>query len=253
MRLRFLGSAGPSNTAGPPLQMPVTSSVEDPLAKLFRIREVLGSGTDGRVMRGYARSAWSEPGRSCALKFLKDGNQEEGAREAAILKIMQHPHIVPLLAAFTSHVASRRREYVLVFPERETVLSAFLRMRVGQDAIPLKVVQQLATQLLSALEHMHFRGILHRDLKPANILMKWSNLSITAGLVLEICDFGHARQAPRTTRIRAKGKQEIDSVGRPVLRSMVGMTPGICTYMYAAPEIWCSGFTTPETSYGYVS
>jgi serine/threonine protein kinase len=234
---------------GPPLQMP-GNVVDDPLKKSFHIREVLGSGTDGYVMRGIARSAWSGPGRSVALKFLKDGGQDDWAREAAILKKMQHPHIVPLLGAFPSHMASGRREYVLVFPERETVLSAFLRRRAGDDAIPSKVVQQFATQLLSALEHMHFRGILHRDLKPANILMKWNSLSFTAGLVLEICDFGHAREAPRTQRVRARGKQEIDSVGRNVLQSIVGMTPGVCTYMYAAPEIWCNGFTAQD-SYGY--
>jgi serine/threonine protein kinase len=101
------------------------------------------------------------------------------------------------------------------------------------------------------LEHMHFQRILHRDLKPANILMKWDSLSITAGLVLEVCDFGHAREAPRTKRLRAIGKQEIDSVGRNVHQSIVGMTPGICTYIYAAPEMWCSGFSAPETAYGY--
>ena len=106
-----------------------------------------------------------------------------GERELAILKKLQHPHILPLLGSFSSHIASGRQEYVLVFPKRESVLSAFLRMRFGQT-IPPKVVQQFATQLLSALEHMHFRGILHRDLKPANILMKWDSLSITAGLVM---------------------------------------------------------------------
>ncbi len=40
-------------------------------------------------------------------------------------------------------------------------------------------------------------------------------------------------------------------MGRNVHRSIVGMTPGICTYMYAAPESWCSGFSASETSYGY--
>jgi len=224
---------------------------EDPLAQSFHIKEVLGSGTDGRVVRGVGRSAWVEAGRSCALKYLKNGERADWAREVAILKQLQHPNIVPLLGSFSSHIASGRQEYVLVFPERESVLSAFLRMRFGQT-IPPKVVQQFATQLLSALEHMHFRGILHRDLKPANILMKWDSLSITAGLVLDICDFGHAREAPRTARVRAWGKQVVDSVGRSVHKSIVGMTPGICTYMYAAPEIWCSGFNAPEEAkYGY--
>jgi serine/threonine protein kinase len=223
---------------------------EDPLTKSFHLKEVLGSGTDGRVVRGIARSAWSEVGRSCALKFLKAGDRADWVREVAILKKLKHPHIVPILGSFSSHIASGRQEYVLVFPERESVLSAFLRMRFGQT-IPPKVVQQFATQLLSALEHMHFRGILHRDLKPANILMKWDSLSTTAGLVLEICDFGHAREAPHTARVRLLGKQVVDSVGRNVHMPIVGMTPGICTYMYAAPEIWCSGFDASETSYGY--
>ena len=52
----------------PAAMVGAAARAEDPLAQSFHIKEVLGSGTDGRVVRGVGRSAWVEAGRSCALK-----------------------------------------------------------------------------------------------------------------------------------------------------------------------------------------
>ena len=150
-----------------------------------------------------------------------------------ILQQLKHPHIVPLLGAFPSHITSGRPEYVLVFPERETTLHRFLSRRVGEENdLPVIVIKQFAKQMASALEHMHGQGIMHRDLKPANILMKWDSLGSTVGLAVEVADFGHARFVKPASRRRITDKQVVDEGRHDMRRSMVGLTPGVCTYVY---------------------
>ena len=81
--------------------------------------------------------------------------------------------------------------------------------------------------------------------------MKWDSLGSTVGLAVEIADFGHARFVPPAQHRRIKDKQVVDKGRNDMRRSMVGLTPGVCTYVYSGPELWCSGSTANMTKYGY--
>ncbi|KAL8931805.1 MAG: hypothetical protein Q9216_007066 [Gyalolechia sp. 2 TL-2023] len=73
--------------------------------------------------------------------------------------------------------------------------------------------KQMATQLLSGLEHLHTQQppVVHRDIKPENILVQaWSS----EGVHVKLGDFGLSRQAE-------------------VLKTYCG------SLLYAAPEIYC--------------
>ena len=50
-------------------------------------------------------------------------------------------------------------------------------------------VNQIMRNLLTALEHIHSKGVIHRDIKPQNILMRTKNLS---NFDLVLADFGLA-------------------------------------------------------------
>ena len=49
-------------------------------------------------------------------------------------------------------------------------LKEYLKQR--NDALTWKEVVHFATQVLSALDHAHSKGIVHRDVKPQNIMLQ---------------------------------------------------------------------------------
>lgn len=92
---------------------------------------------------------------------------------------------------------------------------------VGED-----IAHFYFTQLISAVGHMHSKGVGHRDLKPENILLSASG-------DLKVADFGMA------TLFYHEGKRKLNT-------TMCGSPP------YIAPEvITCSGNTAKKQGRGY--
>lgn len=60
--------------------------------------------------------------------------------------------------------------------------------------MPLAELQQLAGQLVSALQYLHSNRIIHRDMKPQNILL-------SADGTVKLCDFGFARSMSAATNM----------------------------------------------------
>ncbi|CAJ2504239.1 Uu.00g116330.m01.CDS01 [Anthostomella pinea] len=108
-------------------------------------------------------------------------------REVAILKLIDHPHIVKL-----NDIWENRSEIYLVLEYMEggdlfTYINEFGPLREFE-------MMHYFRQILSALEYVHSFNICHRDLKPENILMKENG-------EVKIADFGMAaiQQGPTHT------------------------------------------------------
>ncbi|KAI1392069.1 Pkinase-domain-containing protein [Hypoxylon trugodes] len=97
-------------------------------------------------------------------------------REVAIMKLIDHPHIVKLY-----DIWENRSEIYLVL---EYVERGDFHSYLGQCG-PLSEVEAMYffRQLLGALDYVHSFNICHRDLKPENIL-------VTEDCQLKISDFG---------------------------------------------------------------
>ncbi|PLW67142.1 serine/threonine-protein kinase [Pseudohalioglobus lutimaris] len=147
----------------------------------YTIKHLLGEGGMARVylaiQRGFERPV--------ALKIIAQelaASEEFGKRflrEARIVGILSHPHIVPVYDV---------GEHEGVFYMAMEILSeGDLRSRMGvplDEAVALGITRQLA----SALGYAHGKGFIHRDVKPDNVLFRDQDTAV-------LTDFGIARTA----------------------------------------------------------
>jgi serine/threonine protein kinase len=121
-------------------------------------------------------------GRKVVLKVLSTElaggiSAERFEREIRLAARLQHPNIVPLLAAGD---VGGLPYYTMPFVEGPS-----LRVRLEEGPLPLDEAIAILRDVARALAHAHRNGVVHRDIKPENVL-----LSEDAALV---SDFGVAR------------------------------------------------------------
>ena len=129
-------------------------------------------------------------------------------REIQLAARLQHPHIVPLLAAGRAGRAAVLHDAV----RRGRVAARAARARAAScRSRGVRILRDVATALAYAHEH----GVVHRDIKPDNVLLHRRHAVVT--------DFGVAKALSAATR----------SAGRRRSRH-VGIALGTPAYM--APE-----------------
>lgn len=122
-------------------------------------------------------------GRAEAMKVLLPSQMgteamvERFRREVQLLATLNHPNIANLHNAFYY-----QEQLIMVM---ELVHGETLRDRSHRIAMPLALVLNYASQILSALSFAHQAGVVHRDIKPSNIM-------ITDQDVVKLLDFGIA-------------------------------------------------------------
>jgi tRNA A-37 threonylcarbamoyl transferase component Bud32 len=153
----------------------------------------------GRGATGVVELAVGPDGRPVARKRLAlhgsaaelDDARHRIRREADVLRRLDHPAIVPLLA-----VENDGDDVVLVMPYYE---GGTLADRVAAGGpLPPDDVLALSDRLVGALAAAHRAGIVHRDVKPHNVLFDASGDAFLA-------DFGVARASDVTTGLTADG------------------------------------------------
>lgn len=170
----------------------------------FELGDKLGVGGMGVVYR----AIYTKTGVACAIKVLAPDVsdspqlQQRFEREIAILKKLQHPHIVRY---FGGGKVGNQRFYAMELVQGGS-LESYLKQK---KKLSWEETLRFTRQIAEALEHAHTAGVIHRDLKPANLLIGPNN-------VLKLTDFGIARDTTATA-LTAAGK----TVG---------------TYAYMAPE-----------------
>jgi HD-like signal output (HDOD) protein len=184
----------------------------------YELREVLGRGAMGVVLKGYEGSL----DRFVAVKMLlpvlaaSPGSRQRFAREARVAAAIQHENVIAIHAV--------REAAGIPYLAMELVEGSSLEEFVAKNnPVPLPALVRIAGQIAAGLGAAHARHIVHRDIKPANILLKGERgtkvitakaLSRTpppadpraqhANVQVKLTDFGLAR-ASNDIRLSADG------------------------------------------------
>jgi YVTN family beta-propeller protein len=144
----------------------------------YRIEGVVGRGGMGVVYRAWDLALE----RPVALKLVAPELaadprfRERFLRESRLAAAIEHPHILPVHAAGE---ADGTLFLVTRFVEGED-----LKTRLDRDGpMDPAVAVALVTQIGSALDAAHAKGLVHRDVKPGNVLISSSGECY-------LCDFG---------------------------------------------------------------
>ena len=180
----------------------------------YDIERELGGGGMSRVF--VARDA--RLGRLVVVKVLAPElaaglSARRFEREVRLAARLQHPHVVPLLAAGE---VDGLPYYTMPYVEGEA-----LRARLAREgALPVTDAVRLVRELADALAYAHAQGVVHRDLKPENVLLSGGHAMVA--------DFGVAKALASATQDAPGDGQAHDS------GTALGMAIGTPAYM--APE-----------------
>jgi serine/threonine-protein kinase len=145
----------------------MTATLDQLAAQLgghYRIERELGAGGMATVYLAHDL----KHDRHVAIKVLRPELAAVIGGERFLAEIrttahLQHPHILPL---FDSGQAGSFLFYVMPYLEGES-----LRDRLNREKqLAIGDAVRIASEVASALEYAHRRGVIHRDIKPENVL-----------------------------------------------------------------------------------
>ncbi|KAJ2784697.1 kinase that interacts with cdc31p [Coemansia javaensis] len=195
-------------------------------ARRYEKKELVGRGAYGVVYRGRD----TETGRTVAIKILSLDNDEDFGdmqREINLLSQLHSPHIAQYYGSF---IESSRMWIIMEYASGGSIHKL---MRAGP--IEEKYTSSIMHGVLLALDYLHSSGIMHRDVKAANVL-------VTDEGVVQLCDFGVARQV-----MQASAKS-YSFVGTPYWMAPEVIQKGQ-VYDFKA-DIWSLGITAYEIATG---
>jgi eukaryotic-like serine/threonine-protein kinase len=159
--------------------MDLREQLQSTLGDKLILEQELGGGGMSRVFVAHESSL----GRKVVVKVLPPEmaaavSIDRFRREIQLAAQLQHPHIVPLLAAGDTNGLPY---FTMPYVRGESLRARLLK--AGE--LPLAETIRILRELASALAYAHEAGIVHRDIKPENILISGGSAVVT--------DFGVAK------------------------------------------------------------
>jgi serine/threonine-protein kinase len=190
------------------------------LGQAYVLERELGGGGMSHVFLALETALGRQVVVKVLLPELAAGvNVERFRREIQLAAQLQHPHIVPLLAAGE---ADGLPYFIMPFVTGES-----LRARVAREGeLPIAETLRILRDVVSALAYAHARGIVHRDVKPDNVLL--------SGGVAVVTDFGVAKAVTASSDVGDAGAG----------MTSLGVALGTPTYM--SPE---QASASPQTDH----
>eukprot|EP00442_Polarella_glacialis_P019908 CAMPEP_0115069042 /NCGR_PEP_ID=MMETSP0227-20121206/12337_1 /TAXON_ID=89957 /ORGANISM="Polarella glacialis, Strain CCMP 1383" /LENGTH=463 /DNA_ID=CAMNT_0002455399 /DNA_START=134 /DNA_END=1525 /DNA_ORIENTATION=+ len=216
----------------PPSPMPKAASW--PIPSRYELRACIGRGSYGTVREALDQ----EMGRMVAIKrlhsvFSDPVNSKRILRELAILKRLEHSHVVRLFDIIAPQGPGETEfdELYIVMELGDADLKTLFQKEVRLEQLQ---VDYILYNLLVGLKYLHSAGIYHRDLKPSNVL-------VNQDCSVKICDFGLARavgeEEPENPSQASSDESSPNPPGSSACKAHRVMTKHVVTRFYRAPEL----------------
>ena len=189
--------------------------LEQSLGRVFAIERELGGGGMSRVFLASERALDRRVVVKVLHPELSGVNVDRFRREIQVVAQLQHPHIVPVLAAGES---GGILYFTMPYIDGESLRAWLLR----QSRLPVDDALRILHDVADALAYAHVRGVVHRDIKPDNVLVSGRHAMVT--------DFGVAKALTAASR---RGGDDAAS-GSTGITTGSGLAIGTPAYM--APE-----------------
>src|SRR5687768_17573236 len=179
--------------------MSLREQLQQTLGTAYTLERELGGGGMSRVFVAEETSLR----RKVVVKVLPPEvaagvNTDRFRREIQLAARLQHPHIVPLLAAGA--------RVSLLYYTMPFIAGENLRARLNRAGeLPVQEATRLLREIVDALGYAHSQGVVHRDIKPENVLISGNH-----ALVL---DFGVAKALSNSTTDSSAPKSTLTSLG----------------------------------------
>uniref|UniRef100_A0A8C5AK37 Si:dkey-16p21.7 n=1 Tax=Gadus morhua TaxID=8049 RepID=A0A8C5AK37_GADMO len=178
----------------------------------YRLEKTLGKGQTGLVKLG----VHCITGQKVAIKIVNREKLSESVlmkveREIAILKLIEHPHVLKL------HDVYENNKYLYLVLEHVSGGELFDYL-VKKGRLTPKEARKFFRQIISALDFCHSHSICHRDLKPENLLLDEKNN-------MRIADFGMASLQVGDSLLETSCGADVWSCGVILFALLVGALP----------------------------
>lgn len=214
----------PSNPLDTPLgkglcDLPTLTAIDQPSKSTehvgmkigsYRLMEQIGEGGFGLV---FVAQQERPVKRLVALKIVKPGtgSKEVIARfeaERQAVAMMDHPNIAQV---FDAGVTEDARPYFVMELVRGVPITEFC------DNHQLNIVERLSlfTDVCSAVQHAHQKGVIHRDIKPSNVMVTLHDDKP----VVKVIDFGVAKAIGQTLTDKTIYTRFFSMIGTPLYMS----------------------------------
>ena len=186
----------------------------------YKIVKKLGAGITGavHVVEHKERKGQKYALKSVNLKKLDPAQLKELRNEVALLKKLDHPHIVRLYECYET---DKSMDLILELMEGGDLHDAYHKK--PKEFTEVKVCE-LIRQLVSAVAYCHSLGITHRDIKPANICFSKGDFEN-----IKLIDFGIGK-------LMGHGQNRGSFWGKREKQTMCG------TVIYVAPEVFTANY-----------
>uniref|UniRef100_A0A8C9ZKR1 Si:dkey-16p21.7 n=1 Tax=Sander lucioperca TaxID=283035 RepID=A0A8C9ZKR1_SANLU len=178
----------------------------------YRLEKTLGKGQTGLVKLG----VHCITGQKVAIKIVNREKLSESVlmkveREIAILKLIEHPHVLKL------HDVYENNKYLYLVLEHVSGGELFDYL-VKKGRLTPKEARKFFRQIISALDFCHSHSICHRDLKPENLLLDEKNN-------IRVADFGMASLQVGDSLLETSCGADVWSCGVILFALLVGALP----------------------------